>query len=98
MALREEDRIVLHERRVAFRRVLTLPGGHDAAGRLGLDVYEGQAYEELWDRLAEAIGDRGSEHWIGGHATGVQGQTPEDGSLLLLHIEDDAELGFHCRR
>lgn len=36
----------------------------------------------------------GSDHWLGGLATGVQGHTPEEGTVLLLHLSYDSELGF----
>jgi hypothetical protein len=98
-ALEHPERTVLLDRQICFRALLTLPGWDGAAHELGLDVYEARAYEEAVARLTEAIDpqDGGgwlSGHWIGGHATGIQGAPPDDGTLLLLHLEDDASLGF----
>jgi hypothetical protein len=86
----------LRECGLAFHAVLSLPGGFDAPAELGLDAAEGQAYEELRERLAAALpaGSDLARHWIGGHATGVQGFTPEPDTTLLLHLEDDDELGL----
>ena len=36
-----------------------------------------------------------ASHWVGGLQTGVQGHPTDDDTELLLHIADDAELGFH---
>jgi hypothetical protein len=81
----------LRERRVAFERRLTLPDGFGAPDELGLDVYEAEAYEEVLDQL----GGRGDDdHWIGGHATGVQGAPPDPDTVLLLHLAWDEQLGF----
>ena len=35
-----------------------------------------------------------NRHWIGGHATGVQGAASRPGTVLLLHLADDADIGF----
>jgi len=33
-------------------------------------------------------------HWVGGLVTGVQGHPPEEGTVLLLHLGFDDDLGF----
>jgi hypothetical protein len=86
-----------HHVPVTFEPMLTVPNGWGAAGMLGLDVYEARAYEAVVSLLWEATGEPewfGGQHWIGGHASGAQGETPEPGSVLLLHLADDSELGF----
>ncbi|MBA3585674.1 MAG: DUF1963 domain-containing protein, partial [Gemmatimonadetes bacterium] len=92
-ALRE----VLRDRPVAFEPQLTLPDPYDAAEHFRLDPAEGEAYDAvaLWLRF----GDDGwspdrCDHWVLGGVTGVQGHPTEAGTLLLLHLASDSELGF----
>jgi hypothetical protein len=81
----------LRERRVTFERRLTLPDWFGAAEELGLDVYDAATYEQV----LEMLGGRGDDdHWIGGHATGVQGAPPAPDTVLLLHLASDERLGF----
>jgi uncharacterized protein DUF1963 len=78
---------------VAFAPMLTLPEPESA----GLDVYARQAYEAALQALWKASGEPewlGAQHWIGGHVPDAQGLTPEPGTVLLLHLADDAALGF----
>ena len=53
-----------------------------------------QTYTELAERLEAALPARHSRHWLGGHATGVQGEPLDHDTALLLSIEDDDDLGF----
>ncbi len=82
----------LDERRVGFRRVLTIPGGYRAGLQIGLDVYASETYDEVIEALDGALDP--DQHWIGGHATGVQGEPPEPGTYLLLHMGWDTDIGF----
>jgi hypothetical protein len=87
----------LSHRPVTFEPVLTLPSGYDAARTLGLDAYEKHAYEAALDMLWNALGEpswMGGQHWVGGHVTNAQGETPESDTVLLLHMADDDSLGF----
>ena len=84
-------------RPVTFEPVLTLPSDYDAAATLGLDAYEKHAYEAALDVLWNALGEpswMGGQHWVGGHVTNAQGETPEPDTVLLLHMADDDSLGF----
>jgi hypothetical protein len=48
-------------------------------------------YEHLATRFAEpAFGN----HWVLGCETGVQGHSPEEDSVLLLHVTWDGALSF----
>jgi hypothetical protein len=102
-ALREDEWAVLRDRPVRPRRVLTLPDGYDAGSRLGLDVYAARTYDDVVGLLRGAVdgageqgasGDWRAHHWVGGHATGVQGHPNDPDSVLLLHIEHDRSLRF----
>lgn len=85
----------LRDRRVHFNPVLTLPIGYDAAVSLGLDPYESRAYEAVHQALAAALGPgAGPGHWVGGHATGAQGEQPAEDTALMLHMSEDTSLGF----
>ena len=84
----------LRPRPIVLRPILTLPSGHEAPLDLGLNAFEASVYRELCDELAAALTDARSTHWIGGHATGIQGFTPEPGTFLLLHLEWDDDLDF----
>ena len=87
----------LGHRPVTFEPVLTLPSDYDAAATLGLDAYEKHAYEAALDVLWNALGEpswMGGQHWVGGHVTNAQGETPEPDTVLLLHMADDDSLGF----
>jgi Domain of unknown function (DUF1963) len=84
----------LHPRQVTAAQFLTLPDAWTASQLLGLDVFDRQAYEELAERLEAALPAGDGRHWVGGHATGVQGAPPDDDTALLISIGDDADLGF----
>jgi hypothetical protein len=92
------DGPALQPRPLTLRPVLTLPDGHEAPEALGLDVYEGQSYQEALDSLARLRNPGsdgwGDEHWFGGLQNMIQGYMPEPGTVLLLHISWDEELGF----
>ena len=47
----------------------------------------------MWNALGEPSW-KGGQHWVAGHVTGVQGEPPEEGTELLLHLADDNSLGF----
>ncbi len=88
---------VLRDRPVAFEAQLTLPDGYDAAGGLGLDPAEDEAYSAVVSWLR--YGDEGwsydvADHWVLGAVTGHQGHTPEANTVLLLHLASDEALGF----
>jgi hypothetical protein len=61
-------------------------------------------FEDLDDDELAALAEhtRGGEvdegpfahHWVSGHATGVRGHPPQPGTVLLLHLETDADLRF----
>ena len=94
--------LVLGHRLVTFRPVLTLPDGYDSGRSLGLDEYEARAYDSVVQRVLEAVYPGSSEEhggsalqWFGGLVTGVQGDDPEEGTVLLLQLSDDDELGFN---
>ena len=89
--LREPPGGTLGERRVRAAPRLSLPDDSEAAQRLGLDVFEADAYEELRERL---MYPEEPHHWIGGHASGTQGDAPAEGTTLLLHLDWDEALGF----
>jgi uncharacterized protein YwqG len=84
----------LNPRPVTALRFLTLPDDWTAGQRLGLDVYDRQTYAELAERLEAALPAGESRHWLGGHATGVQGAPLDADTALVLSIEDDGDLGF----
>lgn len=88
------DGPALRERRVRARPVLALPDTWSAGEALALDVYERQTYEELEQRLSEAVSGNYDRHWIGGHATGAQGYDMQPGTLILLSITSDEALDF----
>lgn len=46
---------ILRNRPVVARCVLTLPSDYEAAERLGLDVFEAEAYQEVVERLQSAV-------------------------------------------
>ncbi len=84
----------LRPRPVIAQRFLTLPEDWTASQLLELDVYERATYTELAERLEAALPARHSRHWLGGHATGVQGEPLDHDTTLLLSMEDDDDLGF----
>ena len=84
------------QRPVRVRPELTLPDDYDIGSRFGLSAARGEALSEIASRLR--YGDEGfgstEDHWVLGHATGVQGHQVEPGTALLLHLGWDEELGF----
>jgi hypothetical protein len=68
-------------------------GGSPGAVR-GAAAGGARTYAELVERLEAALPADESRHWLGGHATGVQGAPLDDDTTLLLSIEDDRDLGF----
>lgn len=102
--LEADEWLVLHATPVVGRRELTLPDGYDAGQQLDLDVFAAAAYEELGEVLAVARGSRAEseegpgprlgDHWVGGLVAGPQGHPSEPGTILLLHLGDDDDLGF----
>lgn len=92
----------LNERPVTAVRRLTLPTGVDPGAALGLDEFQAQSYEEALEALRRASGPIAGdgypviepEHWVGGHVTGVQGNPPAPGTVLLLHLSWDPRLNF----
>ncbi|HYZ30128.1 MAG TPA: DUF1963 domain-containing protein [Thermoleophilaceae bacterium] len=92
-----ENGLLLRHRSVTFEPVLTLPDGYDAAQSLGLDPFEVRAYDSLQAALSSALGEpswSGGRHWVGGQVTGAQGEPPEEGTELLLHLANDHSLDF----
>lgn len=47
----------------------------------------------LWNALGEPSW-MGGQHWVGGHVTDAQGETPEP-DTVLRHTADDDSLGFN---
>jgi hypothetical protein len=96
-AMLADDGLLLRHRRIAFEPVLTLPDESDAVESLGLDPFEARAYEAAQDALWVALGEpswKGGQHWVAGHVSGAQGEQPEAGTELLLHLANDDSLGF----
>jgi hypothetical protein len=92
-----EDGLLLRHRSIRFDALLTLPDSYDAPESLGLDPFEARAYEALQAALWDAVGDpswKGGRHWVAGHVTGAQGEPPEEGTELLLHLANDDDLGL----
>jgi hypothetical protein len=83
----------LTERRVVATPFVMLPDGFGARELAGLDVFEGQTYDELANELARPTWND-APHWVGGWATGCQGVVDDTGTLLLFHLSADDELGF----
>jgi Domain of unknown function (DUF1963) len=88
---------VLEPRRVEAVAQLTLPDDDEVGERLGLDAAQSDAYEEIANLLR--YGDQASwsddgNHWVLGAWTGVQGDPPDDDTVLLLHLAWDEDLGF----
>ena len=81
--LPDEPHIRSGELRVAPRPQLTLEDGYDSGEALGLDPAQAQAYDELAESLRGY--DEGDD-WVLGAVTGVQGEPPEEGTVLLLHL------------
>ncbi|MDA0182351.1 YwqG family protein [Solirubrobacter phytolaccae] len=82
------DGPALTPRPVRFQPRLTLPEWSDAGEDLGLSAAESEAWSELIGNFVE------EQHRFGGYASGVQGERPEPGTVLLLHLDWDEELGF----
>jgi hypothetical protein len=81
--LPDEPHIRSGELRVAPQPQLTLEDGYDSGEALGLDPAQAQAYDELAESLRGY--DEGDD-WVLGAVTGVQGEPPEEGTVLLLHL------------
>lgn len=69
---------------VTFTPKLTLPDGYDAWRDLGLTPDEAPLYDAISQTRQQHEGT-----WIGGCATGAQGHSSEDDTVLLLHLEDN---------
>ncbi len=78
---------VLRHRRVAARPVLTLPSHYDVPERLGLDDYETQTYNDVWEQLSWALHPERRERF---RATGspVAGDPPGWGGFSEWRRED----------
>jgi Domain of unknown function (DUF1963) len=89
-------RDVLDTRRVEAVARLTLPDDDEAGERLGLDVAESEAYDEIAFSLRYDDEDSPGEgdHWVLGACTGIQGAAVDEDTTLLLHIAWDDDLGF----
>ena len=81
--LPDEPHIRSGELRVAPRPQLTLEDGYESGEALGLDPAQAQAYDEIAETLRDF--DEGDD-WVLGAVTGVQGHSPEEGTVLLLHL------------
>jgi hypothetical protein len=96
------DEATLNERLVNAVARITLPDGYEPGAAVGLDAFQAHGYEEALQALWQASGSIGGDgypeiepqHWIGGRATGVQGERPEAGTVLLLHLSWDPPLNF----
>jgi Domain of unknown function (DUF1963) len=96
-AMLADEGLLLGHRRIDFEPVLTLPDESHAMESLGLDPFEARAYEAAQDALWDALGEpswKGGQHWVAGHVSGAQGEPPEAGTELLLHLANDDSLGF----
>jgi hypothetical protein len=96
-AMLADNGLILEHRPIAFEPVLTLPDEFEAVDSLELDPFEARAYDAAQTALWAAVGEpywRGAYHWIAGHVTGAQGEPPEAGTELLLHLANDDSLGF----
>lgn len=86
--LPHEERVRLPELRVVPHPQLTLDDGWNAGEALGLGPAQAEAYDEIaYELRSGATGDEFEvDDWVLGSVTGVQGESPEEGTTLLLHL------------
>jgi hypothetical protein len=94
--LRGDPFLDLRHRPVVARRELTLPHDYEVGSTFGLSAARAEALEDIAMTLrsGDSAWNAGDDHWVLGHATGVQGHPAEEGTALLLHLGWDEELGF----
>ncbi|WP_232662929.1 DUF1963 domain-containing protein [Pseudonocardia sp. TRM90224] len=89
--------LVLDERVVLPRTALSLPDGYEIWHRLGFPEDHDGRYDEALEAMVSSRSGApdAPEHWVGGHAAGVQVNQPDPAdTILLLRLASDSDIRF----